>query len=286
MIEEAADWRPVAVPDWVRSAVATGGIVLLILALVPPVSSEARRYEYVEAIQFALLAFVVPAFLTLGAPWRLLGLARALPRADDHPGGTPQGRRRLFDRLGEARRRHLGFARTLGFVLLEMVVVVMWRVPVAVDALARHGWLAAVEGGCALVGGIGLWSELVDSPPLSPRATGPRLALSAALVMWTIWISAYVLGLSQGPVYPAYRHVAGVGLSLAADQEIATFVLWFVATAVFMPVIFSSLTVWLRTEEDPDQAMYRLLRETRRQALTRPPGTDRPADGGETKQAG
>ncbi|MGA2045278.1 MAG: hypothetical protein ABSG83_18135, partial [Roseiarcus sp.] len=35
--------------------------VFLVAALVPPLSSEARRLEVFEALQFALLAIVVPA---------------------------------------------------------------------------------------------------------------------------------------------------------------------------------------------------------------------------------
>ena len=49
--------------------------MLLVGALVPPLSTVARRVEVLEALQFALLAIGVPALVVLGAPWRLLGLA-------------------------------------------------------------------------------------------------------------------------------------------------------------------------------------------------------------------
>lgn len=284
MIDPAASERPVAVPERARRILACGGFLLLIVVLVPPLSSEARRYEFVEAIQFGILACLVPALLVLGAPWRFLGLARPQPSADPPaPAGAPP---QLLDRLNESRRRHLGFVRSLAFAVVEIVVVVAWRMPVAVDGLARHAWLAPLEGACLLLGGLGLWLELVDSPPLSPRTSGPQRVLLAALVMWAIWISAYLVGLSQASVYGAYHHVAGVGLSFAADQEAATFVLFFVAAAVFVPVIFWLLLRWLVTEEDPDQGLYRLVRDTRRRSWTLAPEPDRPFTRGETTEAG
>jgi hypothetical protein len=62
------------------------------------------------------------------------------------------------------------------------------------------------------------------------------------------------------------------GLSAAADQQIATAVLWFVAAASFVPVIFWDAMMWLRTDADPDAELLALARAERRrgtQPLTR-----------------
>ena len=286
MSDPATHGWPVAMPAWVRPAALSGGLVLLIAALVPPLSSQARRYEYVEALQFVLFALVVPALLVVGAPWRVLGLAKPGPVGGGNDQVVPPEDRGLIDRLGDARRRHLGFGRSLCFAGVEMAVVVAWRLPPAVDALAHHAWLAPLEGACLLFCGMGLWLELVSSPPLTPRSPGPRRLLLAAFVMWTVWISAYLVGLSQTSVYRAYRHVPGAGLGLVADQEIATFVLWFGAAAAFVPVIFAALITWLRTEDDPDEGLHRLVRDARRRAFAPLAETEPPAAGGETNQAG
>ena len=56
----------------------------------------------------------------------------------------------------------------------------------------------------------------------------------AAFAMWVFWILAYVTGLSNHGFYHSFHHAAG-GLSAAADQQIASVVLWFVAAAAFIP---------------------------------------------------
>jgi cytochrome c oxidase assembly factor CtaG len=238
--------------------------VLLLVALVPPLSTEARRVEVFEALQFALLAIGVPALVVLGAPWRLLGLAAEPVAQPDAEGIAVLDRPRMADRVTTARRRHPEPARSLGFLLLELAAVVAWRTPAAVDAVARHGWLSLVEALTLTGAGIGLWLELVESPPVMPRLARPRRIVAAAVAMWTIWVTAYLLGLSHSSVYVAFHHVAGDGLSVAADQALTTWVLWLTSLCAFVPVIFSNLVVWLRGGEDPDDALRRLVRDDRR----------------------
>ena len=82
--------------------------------------------------------------------------------------------------------------------------------------------------------------------------------------MWTVWITAYLVGLSHVAVYRSYPHVVGRDLSVSADQSFATGVLWLTSLCAFVPVIFANLVLWLRSDEDPDDALYRLLRDRRR----------------------
>ena len=64
--EQAERWRV-----WYLLA----AVVIAVVVLVPPLSSTARHWEYGAALQFSLLAMVLPALVTVGAPWRLLKLA-------------------------------------------------------------------------------------------------------------------------------------------------------------------------------------------------------------------
>jgi cytochrome c oxidase assembly factor CtaG len=238
--------------------------VVLVVALVPPLSSEARHIEVFEALQFSLLALGVPALVVLGAPWRRLGLAAGPALVTDAEGIAVLERPRLADRVEAGRRRHPEPGRSLTFLLLELAVVVAWRTPAGVDAVARHGWLSLVEALTLVGAGIGFWLELVESPPILPRLARPRRIVAGAVAMWTIWITAYLLGLSHTAVYGAFHHVAGHGLSVAADQALTTWVLWFTSLCAFLPVIFSNLIVWLRGGEDADDALRRLVRDGRR----------------------
>ena len=63
--------------------------------------------------------------------------------------------------------------------------------------------------------------------------------------------------------------MAGHGLSLVADQQITAGVMWAAASACFVPVIFFNLFQWLQREEDPDEALQRVVREDRRRRAPR-----------------
>lgn len=261
--QDRSDARPGGGSGGPRLVLAALGALLFVATLVPPLSSEARRVEALEALQFALLAIVVPALVALGAPWRLLGLAATRTGATDAEGNVILEHPQIADRVAAARRRHPRLARSVAFVALDMAAVVAWRVPAAVDALARHGWLSVVEAVIVVGVGLGLWLELVESAPFAPRLAPARRMAVAAVAMWTIWVTAYLVGLSHASVYQAYAHVAGRDLSVSADQAITTWVLWFTSLCAFLPVIFANLALWLRSDEDPDHALHRLVRDGR-----------------------
>ncbi len=224
-------------------------LAALAVALVPPLATAARRTEYAQALQFSLFAVAIPALVALGAPWCRL-----------RPAGSFLCT--LADRVADRRchRRELG--RSLGFVACDLVAAIAWHTPAAVVASARHGWLAPLEAVCLLLFGLGLWLELVASPPLVPRSGHLRRAVLAVLAMWVFWIMAYVSGLSSHGFYRNFHHVMG-GLSSAADQQIASAVLWLAATLAFAPLVFWNALQWLKTE-DPDTELQALTRDERR----------------------
>jgi cytochrome c oxidase assembly factor CtaG len=224
------------------------------VSLLPPVSDYARRYIFVEAIQFAMFALVVPALVVLGAPWRLARLSRgdsADPSYRVPADGGPA------DRLALSRHRNPSFIRAAAFLAVFAGAAIAWRLPATVDALARRPVLAVLEMATLLVAGAGLWLELVESPPLAPRLSRPQRATLAALAMWTTWILAYLLGFSHVAWFRAYPHSGW--LSPVADQEIATITLWAVAAACFVPVVYATMMVWLKDSADPDDELRRVV---------------------------
>jgi cytochrome c oxidase assembly factor CtaG len=254
MSEGAAQGRPRRLPSTWRTLCLVAAVVVAVLALVPPLATEACRTEYAAAVQFSLLAIALPALVALGAPWRLLRLA-----GTDAPGEQP----RLADRLADRRRRHRELPWSLAFLVADLAVAIAWHAPGPVSTLGSHGWLAVLEAVALLAFGLGLWLELVSSPPLEPRSGHLRRVLLAAVSMWAFWILAYVTGLSNGGFYHNFHHAAG-GLSAAADQQISSVVLWFAAAAAFIPVIFWNALTWLQSEEDPDTELQTLARAERR----------------------
>jgi hypothetical protein len=100
------------VSDSERVWLALGAVVLLVLGLAPPLTTWARHYEFVEALQFSVFAMVVPALLTCGAPWRFLRLAgtegTGAGRAMDRLAAGPPGVREGVHPLAPVRRSDRG----------------------------------------------------------------------------------------------------------------------------------------------------------------------------------
>ncbi|HTZ24011.1 MAG TPA: cytochrome c oxidase assembly protein [Streptosporangiaceae bacterium] len=223
-----------------RTWLAVAALLLVVVCILPPAGTVARRYVFAESLQFVLFAVAIPALFVLGAPWRALGFA-GRPRP---PRGTRPGRRGF----GSGR----GFATLVAFI----AAVIAWRLPVSVDALATVPGLVVAE--MLTLGGVGsaLWLELVESPPLLPRVPRPLRAFFAALAMWTIWILAYILGFSHVAWFTAYSQP---GLSPVADQEIATGIMWAVPALCFVPFWYATILTWLKDSEDPDEGLRALV---------------------------
>jgi cytochrome c oxidase assembly factor CtaG len=242
-----------------RSWLAVGAVILVLICLVPPAGIYARRYVFVESLQFVLFAVAVPALLVLGAPWRMLGLFR--PAREGLGAGRP-GQAGRDGPAGRAGRRGSGFRRGLAVLLAFMGSLIAWRLPVSVNALATLPGLAVLEMVTLVGAGSALWLELVESPPLLPGLSRPLRAVFAVVAMWTIWILAYILGFSQVAFFTAYSHA---GLNSVADQEIATGIMWAVPALCFAPVVFVTAITWLRDTEDPDEGLRELVRAERPQ---------------------
>lgn len=229
---------------WLRRIAGCGAAVTFVLAVTPPVLTGAGRRASLEAVQFALLGVIVPALIALWAPQRHVSSIAARGA-----------------RVSDQRQRHATLGRALPYLVLEMAAVIVWRTPLAVDAIAHHRVLVLLEVVTLVPLGIALWLELVESPPLAPRlAASPGRAILAAVAMWTIWILAYLGGFSHA-WYPAYVHRGG---DAAWDQQITSAVLWFASAAAFIPVVFVTLHRWLTEGDRPDAELRKLLREERR----------------------
>lgn len=263
MSERATRMAGSRLDGYVGMSIAGLGFILWIASLLPPMSQWGSRYEFVGAIQFALFSTTVPALIVIGAPWRLLGLASEVgSRATDNSVTTVTGRRPL-DRIRVAHGTAGSYGRAVSEVVVFIALVIFWRLSPVVDALVRHPWLTVVESITLVMAGVAMWLDLIESPPFQPGTTRPfRLGMCAA-AMWTIWVTAYLGAMSHNPWYRAFPQLANGGLSLSADQQFMAGVLWFFSAAAFIPLVFWNLNQWLKSEEDPDDELYRLVRQER-----------------------
>ena len=230
----------------VRPVLALAGVVLALGTLLPPAGSYARQYAFAGSLQFVIFAVAAPALLVLGAPWRFAGLPRRR--------GRSRGSARLRGLAGRPAQSRRPVAFQPAAVLVTFIaLLIAWRLPATVTALARDPGLAVAEMLTLLAAGSGVWLELVKSPPLLPRLSRPQRAAMAALAMWAIWVLAYIIGMSSGTWFAAYSHAAGHGLSAAADQQLAAAIMWAVPALCFPPVIYGMLITWLRDSDDPEE---------------------------------
>ncbi len=220
--------------------------MLIAACLVPPLSLLARRYLFIESVQFCVFAMAAPALAMLGT---------ALPR-----GPAPLLRRRPA-RLGGQFAADGGgyrpsFFPVLAYLIAWVVICLFWRLPPVLDQLARYPVLVAAEAVTLCAAGIGLWQELVRSPSLAPRSGPGQRACAAALAMWSIWVIAYVLGFARGSVVHGYDG-GGSHLLMVDDQEITAFVLWAAAAAAFVPIVFTAGLTWLKDGSEPPREPMR-----------------------------
>ncbi len=212
-----ARWRP-----WLSPA----GVLLAVVMLVPPVGPAASRYVFVQAVQFAVFAFAVPALIVLGAPWRLIGGQR-------------------LDRLANGRSHRPSAWFSMLVLVVFLALIVAWRLPACVNAMVRNPALTLAEAVSLIGAGCALWLELIESPPFLPRLGRPLRAFFAAIPMWTTWAGAYIMAFSHAAWFSAYVG-RGHGLSVAADQQIAAVALWVISALCAIPVVYVALITWLR----------------------------------------
>ncbi|MGH3228196.1 MAG: cytochrome c oxidase assembly protein [Streptosporangiaceae bacterium] len=197
------------------------GVILITSTLLPPAAGYARQYAFAQALQFVIFTVAGPALLALAISRR----ARPSQLPSDGRPGRPSAR---------------AATRLIAFV----VVAATWRLPAAVNELARDPALVAAEMITLLAAGTGIWAELAGPRPAPGQLTPPARAALAAAAMWTIWILAYLTGMSGRSWFAAYRGGPG-GLSAAADQQIAAAILWAVPAACFLPVLYVTVIAWL-----------------------------------------
>ncbi|MFZ1062266.1 MAG: cytochrome c oxidase assembly protein [Acidimicrobiales bacterium] len=264
MSEEASTGATASRVRTFRNFVGSAGALLLVLCVIPPFYGWSRRYEFVQAAQFLSFAVLVPALLVVGSPWRWLRLAGSIPpRVDDDGHLDAAHSLRLIDRYALARTRQGRNVRALWLMVVFLALTIFWRSAPAVDFTVRHGWVVVLEALSTVLVGVVLWTDLVESPPLTPGATRPYRIAMAAVAMWTIWILAYLDAMSRSSWYSVFPHVAGHGLSQAADQQFSAGVMWFLSAAAFMPVVFWNLVHWLQSDEDPTDELNRLIKRER-----------------------
>jgi cytochrome c oxidase assembly factor CtaG len=223
-----------------RPAVGPAGVILSLALVLPPAVSDASHTPVVQALQWLVFAVATPALLAVG--W-----------------GAPVIRLRPLTRFRP--QPALSAAMTL---LPYLVLVVAWRLPVAVTAQAGSEGLTILEMATLVAVGYILWVALIGGTPAASALPRPLRAAMAAVAMWTIWVIAYITGMSVTGLTHAEAGADG--------RELAVAIMWAVSAVCYVPVVYVMMMRWLGTRDEAD-----LVGEQRPEELEWPgPGSSLP----------
>lgn len=206
------------------------GLLLVLIALLPPAAGLADRYIWVRMLQALLVAVVAPGLMVLGAPWDVFRGAL----------GRPASR--------SERARWLT-ARPWLAVSVATAVWLVWQVPALFDRAEVSAGLALAEHASYLVAGVLFWLQVSTSRPIAQPVPPLRrigLVLGALAASTVVGV---MLAFSHGVVYPAYANSAHRTLSVLDDQQLGGAVWWL---GMLLPMTVAAVGLmmkWLRDEE-------------------------------------
>jgi cytochrome c oxidase assembly factor CtaG len=201
-----------------RPALGPAGAILSLALLLPPVVGDASHSPVVQALQWLVFAVATPALLAVG---------RAAPPI----------------RVGQLRRFRPQAALIAAMaLLLYLILLVAWRLPAAVAAQPGSEALTILEMATLVAGGYLFWTALVGGSAAASPLPRPLRAGMAAVAMWTIWVIAYITGMSVTGLTHAQ---AG-----ANSRELAVAMMWAVAAVCYLPVVYVMMMRWLGARDE------------------------------------
>ena len=216
------------------------GIAIGVLAVVSPLDALAEdKLLSAHMAQHLLIGDLAPLLIVLGlrGPVSFFLLPAPVLR--------PLARARLLRLLLEALLRpEVSFAAWAGSLAA-------WHVPQAYDAALAHPALHALEHASLFLGGLLLWTQIVDPARRAHLSPGRRAAFGALALLASMALSETLL--STAPLYDHYAGVADrpFGLTWASDQRVAALLM----TAEQLATLGAAVGILLRSH------VYRLEAE-------------------------
>ena len=238
--------RPRAQRARQRSLAFYAGLLIILIALSPPVNALTDKLFWAQMIQRLLLVTAAAPLIALGRPWIVLWRAwpprvrqpvtRTLTRS---PSCAPI--RGLFHAL----------ARPPGAWLAFSVNLVFWHLPGPNDLTLRNGYAHLLADGAFLLFGILFWNQVTGSSRATSPATYSRRIGYVASAMLTNVGLAIFLAFAQHPLYAPYAELAHRpgGITALADQQIGAGVMWAAGDLPFAIALALLVQHWLAAQE-------------------------------------
>jgi len=216
------------------------GIAIGVLAVVSPLDALAEdKLLSTHMAQHLLIGDLAPLLIVLGLRGPVSFFLLPAPAL------RPLARARLLRLLLEALLRpEVSFAAWAGSLAA-------WHVPQAYDAALAHPALHALEHASLFLGGLLLWTQIVDPARRAHLSPGRRAAFGALALLASMALSETLL--STAPLYDHYAGVADrpFGLTWASDQRVAALLM----TAEQLATLGAAVGILLRSH------VYRLEAE-------------------------
>jgi len=202
--------RPSLAP-WTRIPLFVAGVLITVLAIVSPLDRIGEHYlQSAHMLQHVLIADagIVLVLLGVRGPLSLFFLPQDLL--------APLARMRPLRRaLAFLLRPRVSYAVWVG-------VLVAWHTPPLYEAALHTRVIHDLEHLSFILGGILVWTQLIDPSRHRRLTVGERLGYTA-LVYWTGQVLAYVIVFSFEPLFSTYEEqpVRLLGLSALTDQKLA-----------------------------------------------------------------
>jgi putative copper resistance protein D len=227
------------------------GMLLLAIALVPPLERAADLSFTAHVAQHLLLSLFAPPLIALGAPVTLALRA------------GPPGLARSITRVLRTRPVTVLTNPIVGwmlFVVTPFVYHLTWLFDGAIRSTPAHIVEHAVLLGSALI----YWWPIVGVDPSPHPVSYPARILSLFLAMPAMTFLALAIYLAGTPLYASYLDVAGTSVaSVLADQRAGAVTMWLVGNLWMVITMLFVTAGWKRHD---DAVQHRLEARVARSA--------------------
>lgn len=263
--------RPRAQRARQRSLAFYAGLLIILIALSPPVNALTDKLFWAQMIQRLLLVTAAAPLIALGRPW--IVLCRAWPPRFRQPVTRALTR---SPSCAPIRGLFRALARPPGAWIAFSVNLVFWHLPGPNDLTLRNGYAHLLADGAFLLFGIFFWNQVTGSSrATSPPSYSRRIGYVASAMLTNVGLAIF-LAFALHPLYAPYAELAHRpgGITALADQQIGAGVMWAAGDLPFAIALALLVQHWLAAQEATTPRLDQMVAGALDRAPpSRPPGS-------------